>query len=177
MNEKRPAAKKSPLTISLILIGVGILFIVGRFVDFGGFGNLWPLFLLIPVIPLSATVVRDPRGNAGALIPLVILTFLCIYFLWLNYSDWGRVASTWPNFILAPGLGVLASWLITRDRGQLVSASILIVIGLVMYGRIIMGRIGLQVDRFVLFGILLIVGGAVVILSRGRRRKGGDSPD
>ena len=109
--------------------------------------------------------------------PARCLTFLCIYFLWLNYSDWGRVASTWPNFILAPGLGVLASWLITRDRGQLVSASILIVIGLVMYGRIIMGRIGLQVDRFVLFGILLIVGGAVVILSRGRRRKGGDSPD
>ena len=171
MKENRPPSKKNPVIIGIILIGIGLLFIVGRFLDFGGIGKLWPLFMFIPVIALIAALIKDPRKNAGTLIPITILTFLGIYFLWLNYSSWDRVVYTWPNFILAPGLGIMASWLITRDKGQLISAVVILIVGLLMYGRIIMARIGLQIDRILMLGILLILGGIIVLVTRKRGSK------
>ena len=80
------------------------------------------------------------------------------------------MAYTWPNFILAPGLGILASWLITRDRGQLISASVILIVGFLMYGRILMTRIGLHIDRFLMLGILLIIGGVIVLVTRKKKK-------
>ncbi len=170
MEENRPPSKKDPVIIGIILIGIGLLFIVGRFLDFGGMGKLWPLFMFIPVIALITTLIKDPRKNAGTLIPITILIFLGVYFLWLNYSSWDRVVYTWPNFILAPGLGILASWLITRDRGQLISASVILIVGFLMYGRILMTRIGLHIDRFLMLGILLILGGVIMLITRKKKK-------
>jgi len=170
MKENRHPSKKDPMIFGIILIGIGLLFIVGRFFEFGGIGKLWPVFMFIPIVPLIVAFVRDPRKNAGSLIPITILSFLGVYFLWLNYSDWGRLAYTWPNFILAPGLGIMASWLITRDRGQLISAAVILIVGLLMYGRIIMTRIGLHIDRFLMLGVLLILGGVIVLITRKKKR-------
>ena len=171
MEENRPPAKRNPIIIGIVLIGLGLLFIIGRFVDFGGIGRLWPLFMFIPVAALSATLIKDPKNHAGALIPITILTFLGVYFLWLNYTDWSRVAQTWPNFIIAPGLGVLASWLITRERSQLASAVVILILGTAMYARIIMSNLGMRVDRFVLLGILLILGGITVVVVSHRKNR------
>lgn len=172
MEENRPPSKKNPLAFGVVLIFVGILVIVGRYVDLGGMSRLWPLFLMIPVVPLTITLANDPKKNAESLIPVISLTVLCLYFLWLNYSDWSNVTKSWPIFILAPGLGVLGSWVITRERRQLVSAAFLLGLGLLMFLRNWLDKAGVRVDRYLVLGILLMLIGVGIIIARTRKGRG-----
>lgn len=159
------------MLVGIIFIVVGILFIVGKFLNLGDVTRLWPLFLFIPVAALLSTLIQDPRKNAGAVIPAVILSVLGIFFLWLNFTNWERIAVAWPVFIIAPGLGILASWLITRDRGQLTAACIILTVGFAMFIRTAMHHWGIYIDRIVMLGIVLVAAGVIVLLMRHRGNK------
>ena len=158
----------------IILVVAGLLLILGRYLDFGGIEKLWPLFLLIPVIPFGRALIKGPRDNASLLIPVTILVIYSLYFLWLNYGGWSNASYTWPNFILAPGLGFLTAYLVSRDRGMLIPGGILCLIGLVMYGRIIFNRFGMEIDRLLLTGIVLVAVGVVVIFTRKKPNRKND---
>lgn len=167
--KNRPPKKTNPYIFGIILVVAGLLLIIGRYLDFGGIQKLWPLFLFIPVIPLVRSLIKSPRENANSLIPVTILVIYGLYFFWLNYGGWDNASYTWPNFVLAPGLGFLAAYLVSRDRGLLIPGGILCLIGLVMYGRIIINRFGMEIDRLLLSGIVLIVVGLAVIFSRRKQ--------
>ena len=168
MNENPAPVKNRTIIVGLVLIAIGLLFIIGKYLNLGGLGRLWPLFMLIPVATLSSSLIQDPRKNAGAAIPAVILTVLAVLFLWLNYTDWERLSSAWPMFVVAPGLGVLASGLISKERGQLSAAGIILAVGLALFARIAMNRLGVHVDRIVLLGIVLVVSGVLVLVLKNR---------
>ncbi len=171
MDEKNPPVKNKAIIVGIILIAVGLLFIAGKFLNLGGITRLWPLFLFIPVVVLASTLLRDPRKNSGTVIPAVILTVLGIFFLWLNFTDWEHISIAWPIFIIAPGLGVLSSWLITRERSQLTAACVILTVGLALFFRTLLHHWGIAIDRLVLLGIVLVVSGILVLIMRNRENK------
>jgi hypothetical protein len=76
---------------------------------------------------------RDRRGSTGtAVLGALLIVVGLAFFLgqWLNV-DWG--AATWPFYVIAPGVALLAFGLTQRDgSGLTVAGSIVTVVGLVL---------------------------------------------
>jgi hypothetical protein len=73
------------------------------------------------------------RGSSGtALLGILLITVGVFFFIgqWLNI-DWG--AATWPLYVIAPGLALMAFGLTQRDgSGLTVAGSIVTMVGLVL---------------------------------------------
>ncbi len=107
--------KKNDIVGGVILILVGLLFLAGNY-DLGidiDFGRMWPLILI--VIGLAKVVFPEGESRLGGM-PLV---FVGGIFLAHNY-DVLRIQQSWPLFVVAAGIGILASsWSCTpRKEGQ-----------------------------------------------------------
>ena len=84
--------------------------------------------------PTSATAATPARrGSSGtALLGILLITIGVFFFIgqWLNI-DWG--AATWPFYVIAPGLALMAFGLTQRDgSGLTVAGSIVTMVGLVL---------------------------------------------
>jgi len=150
---------------ALILAGCLFLFKDRLFFDLS-ISMLWPLFMLIPVIMIIRDLMRDFSSNARSIIPLTILSFLMCYFLWLNVYGWEHTATTWPNFVLAPGLGLLIFSFISKRRETLIPAFILIILTAVFYAAII------KSTRFA--AIIMIASGTLLLIMNIFRSKNGE---
>ena len=87
-----------------------------------------------PPQPPSATAATpERRGSSGtALLGILLITVGVFFFIgqWLNI-DWG--AATWPFYVIAPGLALMAFGLTQRDgSGLTVAGSIVTMVGLVL---------------------------------------------
>ena len=75
----------------------------------------------------------ERRGSSGtALLGILLITVGVFFFIgqWLNI-DWG--AATWPFYVIAPGLALMAFGLTQRDgSGLTVAGSIVTMVGLVL---------------------------------------------
>ncbi len=144
------------LVTGAILVGIGIMFLVANLVPRLGVGKFWPLFLLIPAAILIAVWIHAGQRAAGVILPIVILVFFCGYFIWLNFTSWYNAASTWPNFLIGPGLGFLGLFLVTKKWGYMIPSFILLLLAAIFYAAII--------ENSIFVGILLVVMGLVIIL-------------
>jgi len=160
---KDPRARIAALTGGVILALVGVLFLLNNFYRFLDAERTWPLFLLIPVIPLVIHWAEKGREAAGVVIPITILVFYCGYFLWLTHTSWAGAGTTWPNYLVGPGLGFLLLYFIERKGGLLVPAFILLGLAAAFYSA--MYGISLPLGAF------LLVAGAILVL--GSRKKTG----
>lgn len=164
--DQKPAKKNDALVLGAVLIVAGLFFLLRHLIgDTFALRNLWPLFMLIPVVPMSIVLIKDPKKNAGTAIPMTILVFLAVFFLFQNYrpGGWGPVA--WPIFILAPGLGLLAAYLLSRDKGFLIPGIILSTLAVVFF--LIFSLNG----STWLVGLVLIVAGVLVLVSRSKKNR------
>ena len=88
-----------------------------------------------PPPPAASTTDTAPgrRGSSGtALLGILLITLGVFFFIgqWLNI-DWG--AATWPFYVIAPGLALMAWGLTQRDgSGLTVAGSIVTMVGLVL---------------------------------------------
>ena len=88
-----------------------------------------------PPPPAASTTDAAPgrRGSSGtALLGILLITVGVFFFIgqWLNI-DWG--AATWPFYVIAPGLALMAWGLTQRDgSGLTVAGSIVTMVGLVL---------------------------------------------
>ena len=98
---------------------------------------------------------QDRKKSEGVILPVVILLFFCGYFLWLNFTSWGNVGETWPNFLVGPGLGFLGLFLVSKKWEYLIPSFILLILAAVFYAAII--------ENTIMVGILLIAMGAILI--------------
>ena len=121
------------MVMGAVLVGVGALFMVINLIPGLSMGRLWPLFMVIPVTILAAVWVQDREKAGGVVFPIVLLLFYCGYFLWLNFTSWNHVAYTWPNFLIGPGLGFLALFIIQRKWEFLIPASVLLILAAIFY--------------------------------------------
>ena len=88
-----------------------------------------------PPPPAASATAATPerRGSSGtALLGILLITVGVFFFIgqWLNI-DWG--AATWPFYVIAPGLALMAWGLTQRDgSGLTVAGSIVTMVGLVL---------------------------------------------
>lgn len=157
--------KVGMVVFGAILVGVGLLFLVANLVPRIGIGTLWPLFLLIPVAILITVWIQDKRRSAGVIFPIIVLLFYCGYFLWLNLTTWAYTATSWPNFLIGPGLGFLALYFVTKKNEYLIPAFILLILSAIFYAAII--------ENTLIVGILMVALGLILIIKPllGKRSK------
>jgi hypothetical protein len=158
---KESRARVAALTGGFILVLLGVLFMLNNFYRFLDAGRYWPLFLLIPVIPLAINWIEKGRKAAGAVIPITILVFYCGYFLWLTHTYWEGAGTTWPNYLIGPGLGFLLLFFIEHKGALLVPAFILLGLAAAFYSAMYGNSLPL--------GAFLVVAGGIVVL--GSRKK------
>ncbi|HEY8177251.1 MAG TPA: hypothetical protein VIH19_01495 [Candidatus Limnocylindria bacterium] len=86
-----------------------------------------------PESPSVTAATPERRGSSGtALLGILLITVGIFFFIgqWLNI-DWG--AATWPFYVIAPGLALMAWGLTQRDgSGLTVAGSIVTMVGLVL---------------------------------------------
>jgi len=153
---KDPRARIAALTGGVILALLGVLFLLNSFYRFLDAERTWPLFLLIPVIPLAGNWLEKGREASGAVVPITTLVFYCGYFLWLTHTRWAGAGTTWPNYLIGPGLGFLLLYAIERKTGLLVPSFILLGLAAAFYS-------ALYGDSIPLGGFLVVAGGILVL--------------
>ncbi len=160
MNDRPQQTSAATLFGGLLLCAVGILFLMGNFFHILSIGRLWPLFMLVPVTLLAIAWIEKGRQASGVVIPMTILSFYAGYFLWLNYTSWGNTATTWPNFLIGPGLAFVLYYFVERKTGLLVPAFILLGLAALFYTALY--------DNSLIIGGFLILSG-LYLLVRGLR--------
>ncbi len=154
------------LVLGIILLATGVLFLAANVLSYLSIANLWPLFMLIPVAVLLAVGIQYKEKLSAVILPIIILTFYCVYFLWLNFTSWGYAATTWPNFLIAPGLGFLGIYFTSQKWEFLTPAFILLLLAAVFYAAIL--------GNTMVVGILLMAMGVVLVIGtllRGKKEE------
>ena len=154
------------LILGIILLGSGVLFLAANFLTYLSVAKLWPLFMLIPVAALLAVGIQYKEKLPAVILPVIILTFYCGYFLWLNFTSWGYAATTWPNFLIGPGLGFLGLYITSQKWEFLTPAFILLLLAAVFYAAIL--------GNTLFVGILLMAMGLFLIIItqiKGRKKE------
>lgn len=144
------------LVLGSVLVVTGILLLVANVIPYLGMAKLWPLFLLIPAAVLIAVYFQDKGKLTAIIFPVILLLFYCGYFLWLNFTTWEYAATTWPNFLIGPGLGFLGLYFASRKWEFLIPAIILLMLAAIFYAAII--------ENTLIVGILFIAIGLLFIL-------------
>lgn len=100
--------------LGIVLIVLGLLFLLGRGLDFGALA--WPLFVLVPGLILLGTAFMGRRDVAGLAIPGSIVTTIGLILLVLNLTDyWQAWAYCWALIAAGAGLGTFIHGALTND--------------------------------------------------------------
>ena len=106
------------IVIGAAIIVVGLLLLLGRFVDLD-LGALWPLFVLIPGVAILVSGLAAAPGGSGtaATVTGSQLTGLGLLLLFQNLTGWWQTwayawALVWPTSI---GLGLTARGTLSGD--------------------------------------------------------------
>ncbi len=161
---EKPSLRWQAPILGVLFIVAGLAFLAASLFPEATVERLWPLFLLIPVAALGQQYLEKGRAAAGALVPVGILLYLTGFFLWLNFTTWERTAVTWPNFLLAPALGLFLQFLATRKTALLVPVAVLSVVAAVFLAGFHRSTLAIAVT-LIAVGALLLIGPAL----RGRK--------
>ncbi len=139
-----------------ILIGIGLLFLVDNFFYSISMADLWPFFMLVPAAVMIAAWLQNKGKYVAIWLPVTILVFYMIYFLWLNYTTWSNVENTWPNFLVGPGLGFFVLFLLKKEWGYIIPALTLLILAGIFYSELL--------DNTMVFSLGFIATGIMLIL-------------
>lgn len=155
-------SSQKPLLPGIILIILGIVFLLPRFLDIR-MVHLWPLFVLGAGIAFFVAAFSS-RSNYGMLMPASILTVFGLMFLYSSIEGWHAMRSLWPLFLVGPGLGFVLMYLFgKREQGLLVPGGILLGLGVFF----LLGT----TEYDYLWPLLLIAVGALLLFSsRGKQK-------
>lgn len=141
--------------ITLIVLGIVFLFVNLSHVSMSKF---WPIFPLVVGGAMIFGYFKN-RENVGFLMPGSILIIISILFFYCAAAGWDHMSDLWPVFIIAPAAGFVAMYFGgTRDRGLLVPASILGIVGAVFIA------INLNFSNFL--PIVMIIIGIILVLTQ-----------
>ncbi len=153
--------RKRQVVPGLIMIMVGIVFLLGNFgaLDLD-WEVLWTWILIVMGVIFWLGFIFD-RTKDGLIMPGTILLTIGVVFNINARYDWAHMDHLWPFFILAPAFGFFAMYLFgKRDRGILVPAAILSIVGTIF----LMGSI--PVLKFI-WPLLLISAGVLALTRSG----------
>jgi hypothetical protein len=169
-NEERQMNRGAVMP-GVILIIVGLIFLLPQF-GIGSANGLWPAFILAPGLGFIAMWLtsKNKAKDAGLLIPGTIITLISAFFFYLNWAGWSKMANLWPIFPLIVGIAFYKFFFASgrRDRGILVPANILLLVGLFF--------LILQSYTYKLWPIILILLGILMIVA-GKKEKNRDKEE
>ena len=139
-----------------LLIGIGLLFLVDNFFYSLSMGDLWPFFMLVPVAVMIAAWLQNKDKYVMIWLPVTILVFYIAYFLWLNATTWSNAETTWPNFLIGPGLGFFVLFLLKKEWGYIIPALTLLILAGIFYSELL--------DNTFVFSLGFIATGIILIL-------------
>jgi len=156
------------LVIGLILILLGFLFLANNlnWVEFS-WGTWWPYLVILAGFLFWVQWIFN-RENYGVLMPGTTLLIYGLLFVYCVNNGWSNMEYLWPVFILGPGLGFFAMYLLGTREGRLLTTS------LILIGLSLVFFIGW--DRSELFWpiILIIIG--IILLFKARKRASFSTP-
>lgn len=151
--------------LGILFVAAGMILLASTVFPEATVSNLWPLFLLIPVAILIDRFLAAPKQASGVLVPIGVLGYLSVFFLWLNFTSWAHTATAWPHFLLAPAFGLFLLYLATRNTHLLAPITVLTSVAVVFLAGVQRSRIGIA--------LVLIVVGLVLMLGPALRRRRG----
>ena len=150
-------ANTGRLFFGAALIIVGALLLLVNFSEVS-MRHLWPIFPLFVGLGMILGYLNN-HENVGFLMPGTVLIIISLLFFYCAFDRWEAMSRLWPIFILAPGAGFLVMYFGgTRDRGLLMPAGILGLIGFVFLA------VNYRISNFI--PILMIIIGLLLILSQ-----------
>jgi len=154
--------EKRQIIPGLILILVGLLFLLDNFnLIYFDWGKVWTWAMILVGVAFWLGFLAD-RRKIGLIMPGTVLLTIGVIF-YLDANSWADMDNLWPFFMLAPAFGFYAMFLFgKRDRGLLVPATILTIIGTIFLMTTIPGLIFIM-------AILLIGIGVLIIVTSGRK--------
>jgi hypothetical protein len=179
--DNRPVEGRGGIVIGLVLIALGALFLVDRFVGINLARAGWPLFVIVPGIVIFAWgLTVSGRQGAGLAVGGAITTVVGLILAVQNATGlWATWAYAWALVGAGgTGIGLLGYGLAHRDQAMVANGvrSIGTALALfVAFGLFFEGVIGLSGQPFLrsdIGPIVLIAVGVVVVgagLLRGRR--------
>lgn len=159
-----------PAGLFLIIFGLFYLTlqVLGQFnIVLFQFYDLWPLFLVALGLLLDYRYFAH-KTRPQLLIPGAILLIIGLLHMFETFTHWQFAGYTWPIYTLAPAIGLLHYWYVTKSKGALISGLILasitlmnlmIVVSLLTNGLINIGTA---------FSLIIIIVG-VLLLTTGRK--------
>ncbi len=146
--------KRTNLIWGVFLIVIGIIFLIGTLSSVG-MGKIWPIFPLTVGLAFWVAYFHD-RENPGLLMPGSILVVISILFFYCTFSDWGRMETLWPFFIIAPAVGFFAMYFGgAKDQGLLLPAGVLLGVGVIFL--LLSSWLGNYWPVFVIIGGIILI--------------------
>jgi hypothetical protein len=109
VGDRRPLARR--ITLGLMLILLGVVFLIANLTPNISLGKLWPIFIiawgLARLISGMIPPVRFLRITHGLLIGAVGAILLCNTFEILPFSFWFDLLSLWPVLLIVAGIAIL----------------------------------------------------------------------
>jgi hypothetical protein len=101
MNQNRTA-----LTMGIVLIILGVLFLVGQSLDFFQFGDLWPMIIVGIGGAFFLGMILGGKSTGGLAIPGSIISMVGLILLFQEITGWWETWSyAWALIIVAVGIG------------------------------------------------------------------------
>lgn len=120
--------------IGIVGLGLIVLGVLGILTNLDiikiEFWEFWPFILLVIGLMFEGGYFFGEHKDPGLLIPGGIITTISAIFIICIFLGWGTMATIWPMFILAPGIGLIQFYFFGgKETGVLIPASILLTIG------------------------------------------------
>jgi hypothetical protein len=123
--------RRNSLVPGLVLVGLGLVLLVNRleWAEVRWF-HIYPLILI--ALGVSSALSIRGRGNSQGIFPTFFFLTIGIFFVLRNYGLIPRlyVGEFWPIFLIAPGLGLIATFLfVPSEWRMLIPGGALVVFG------------------------------------------------
>jgi hypothetical protein len=134
MENQNSSKRELAAILGIVVVLLAVFMMAAQVFGILSFRFLWPLLMIAPIVFFIPLFLKDNKKFALLWIPSVTLIFLSLYFILLNYAGWNYISISWPNFILAPGLGLFAFYLARKSKGSLVWSFLTVMSALIGYG-------------------------------------------
>ena len=119
-------ANVSNRRLAILLVVVGILFAVDSLLKISLAAKLWPLLITVTGGGMVGIYRKSGRRDVIFLAVGVYLVAFSGMALYLNFTDWGRIAALWPMFVAFLGLVFVATFFFHRRRRTVLRIGLLL---------------------------------------------------
>lgn len=124
---------RSILILAVVFILAGVVLSLENMKIISGVSRLWPVF---PLIVGSGFCILFFERKTRDLVMFFLGSMLCqvaIFFFYLNYTSWAKLAMLWPVFLCIAGLSFMTIYISSRIRIFSILGISLILLAAVFY--------------------------------------------